>query len=367
MDWSGIKAEEKVFHNMAVLRELVFYLGLEDILSLLESRVGKFEGVVVGKKAQENLLSYLVNYLAKEDWKNQIPNYGGEAFDRSQRKISVYVKILCFLDCNKEKVLTDLTVKLLQTFPVIRRSWVEDFSFEDQDTQLSRCTDDNRGSIRTTLGGNFTHMSPATFVISKLAENAWTEGGACSRGELLDKTLENVDTENLGDKSRYVGGGCLSETLIGGVLSHLEDSDISFKRLDVTGIHLDSPASIIKFGSLMEKLNKSENSEIGDIDGHIDHLRFSSILSKDDWEALLRILMANSHLQFDQLVVTGNNLKQAGGLIRELWNQTFRSILILPEDYSDIEGVRCFYKVPWKFLNEWNFGKLVEFLVLGKC
>ena len=285
MDWSGIRAEEKVFHNMAVLRELVFYLDLEDILSLLESRVGKFEGVVVGKKAQENLLSYLVNYLAKEDWKNQIPNYGGEAFDRSQRKISVYVKILCFLDCNKEKVLTDLTVKLLQTFPVIRRSWVEDFSFEDQDTQLSRCSDDNRGSIRTTLGGNFTHMSPATFVISKLAENAWTEGGACSRGELLDKTLENVDTENLGDKSRYVGGGCLSETLIGGVLSHLEDSDISFKRLDVTGIHLDSPASIIKFGSLMEKLNKSENSEIGDIDGHIDHLRFSSILCKDDWEA----------------------------------------------------------------------------------
>ena len=60
MDWSGIKAEEKVFHNMAVLRELVFYLDLEDILSLLESRVGKFEGVVVGKKAQENLLSYLV-------------------------------------------------------------------------------------------------------------------------------------------------------------------------------------------------------------------------------------------------------------------------------------------------------------------
>ena len=306
-----------------------------------------------------------MNYLAKEDWKNQIPNYGGEAFDRSQRKISVYVKILCFLDCNKEKVLTDLTVKLLQTFPVIRRSWVEDFSFEDQDTQLSRCTDDNRGSIRTTLGGNFTHMSPATFVISKLAENAWTEGGACSRGELLDKTLENVDTENLGDKSRYVGGGCLSETLIGGVLSHLEDSDISFKRLDVTGIHLDSPASIIKFGSLMEKLNKSENSEIGDIDGHIDHLRFSSILCKDDWEALLRILMANSHLQFDQLVVTGNNLKQAGGLIRQLWNQTSRSILILPEDSSDIDGVRCFYKVPWKFLYEWNFGKLVEFL--GKC
>ena len=56
MDWAGIKAEEKVFHNMAVLRELVFYLDLEDILSLLESRVGKFEGVVVGKKAQENLL-----------------------------------------------------------------------------------------------------------------------------------------------------------------------------------------------------------------------------------------------------------------------------------------------------------------------
>ena len=61
MDWSGIRAEEKVFHNMAVLRELVFYLDLEDILSLLESRVGKFEGMVVGKKTQENLLSYLVN------------------------------------------------------------------------------------------------------------------------------------------------------------------------------------------------------------------------------------------------------------------------------------------------------------------
>ena len=50
MDWSGIRAEEKIFHNMAVLRELVFYLDLEDILSLLESRVGKFEGVVEGRK-----------------------------------------------------------------------------------------------------------------------------------------------------------------------------------------------------------------------------------------------------------------------------------------------------------------------------
>ena len=209
-------------------------------------------------------------------------------------------------------------------------------------------------------------MSPATFVISKLAENAWTEGGACSRGELLDGTLENVDNENLGDRSRYVGGGCLSETLIGGILSHLEDSDISFKGLDVTGIHLDSPASIIKFGSLMDKMNKSENSGIGDKDGHIDHFRFSSILCKSDWADLLKILRANSHLRFDHLEVTANNLKQAGGLVRQLWNQTSRSILILPEDSSDIEGVRCFYKVPWKFLNEWNFGKLVEFLVLGK-
>ena len=357
MNWSGVRAEEKIFHNVAVLREIVFYLDLEDILCLLESKVGRFEEVVIGKKIQEELLLYLVNSLAKEGWGNQMPLYGSEAFGSSQRKISTYVKILCFLGCNKEKGLKDLYVKLLQAFPVARRSGVKNFNSEDKDKQSSKCFGENRGSIRTILGGSFTCMSTPTFVIAKLAENAM--------GAILDGTLEDGDNENLGDRSRYVGGGCLSESLVEGILSHLEDSDISFKGLDVTGIHLDSPASIIKFGSLMEKLNKSENSEIGDIDGHIDHLRFSSILCKDDWEALLRILMANSHLQFDQLVVTGNNLKQAGGLIRELWNQTFRSILILPEDYSDIEGVRCFYKVPWKFLNEWNFGKLVEFL--GKC
>ena len=358
MNWSGVRAEEKIFHNVAVLREIVFYLDLEDILCLLESKVGRFEEVVIGKKIQEELLSYLVNSLAKEDWGNQIPLYGSEAFGSSQRKISTYVKILCFLGCNKEKGLKDLYVKLLQAFPVARRSWVKDFNSEDKDKQSSKCSGENRGSIRTTLGGSFTCMSPPMFVIAKLAENAM--------GAILDGTLEDGDNENLGDRSRYVGGGCLSESLIEGILSHLEDSDISFKGLDVTGIHLDSPASIIKFGTLMDKLKKSGNIGIGDKEGHIDHLRFSSILCKSDWADLLRILKTNSHLRFGQLETTANNLKQAGGLVRQLWNQSSRSILILPEDSSDIDGVRCFYKMQSNFLNEWNFGKLVEFLVLGK-
>ena len=359
MDWSGIRAEEKIFHNMAVLREIVFYLDLEDILCLLESKVGKFEEVLIGKKIQENLLSHLVNSLAKEDWKNQIPLYGGEAFDRSQRKISTYVKILCFLGCNKEKGLTDLNVKLLQAFPVTRRSWVKDFNSEDKDTQSSRCSGENRGSIRTTLGGSFTCMSPATFVIAKLAENAM--------GAILDGTLEDGDNENLGKRSRYVWGGCLSESLVEGILSHLEDGGISFKGLDLNGIHLDSPASIIKFGTLMDKMNKSGNIRIGDEEDHIEHLRVSSSLCRSDWAELLRILKTNSHLRFGHLETTANNLKQAGGLVRQLWNQTSRSILILPEDSSNIDGVRCFYKMQSNFLNEWNFGKLVEFLVLGKC
>ena len=359
MNWSGVRAEEKIFHNVAVLREIVFYLDLEDILCLLESKVGRFEEVVIGKKIQEELLLYLVNSLAKEDWGNQIPLYGSEAFGRSQRKISTYVKILCFLGCNKEKGLKDLYVKLLQAFPVARRSWVKDFNSEDKDKQSSKCSGENRGSIRTTLGGSFTCMSPPTFVIAKLAENAM--------GAILDGTLEDGDNENLGERSRYVGGGCLSESLVEGILSHLEDGDISFRGLDLNGIHLDSPASIIKFGTLMDKMNKSGNIRIGDEEDHIEHLRVSSSLCRNDWAELLRVLKTNSHLRFGHLETTANNLKQAGGLVRQLWNQFSRSILILPEDSSDIDDVRRFQKMQSNFLNEWNFAKLVEFLVLGKC
>ena len=359
MNWSGVRAEEKIFHNVAVLREIVFYLDLEDILCLLESKVGRFEEVVIGKKIQEELLLYLVNSLAKEGWGNQMPLYGSEAFGSSQRKISTYVKILCFLGCSREKGLKDLYVKLLQAFPVARRSGVKNFNSEDKDKQSSKCSGENRGSIRTILGGSFTCMSTPTFVIAKLAENAM--------GAILDGTLEDGDNENLGDRSRYVGGGCLSESLVEGILSHLEDGDISFRGLDLNGIHLDSPASIIKFGTLMNKLKKSGNIGIGDEEGHIEHLRVSSSLCRSDWAELLRILKTNSHLGFDHLETTANNLKQAGGLVRQLWNQSSRSILILPEDSSEIDDVRCFYKMQSNFLNEWNFAKLVEFLVLGKC
>ena len=45
MNWSGVRAEEKIFHNVAVMREIVFYLNLEDTLCLLESKVGRFEEV----------------------------------------------------------------------------------------------------------------------------------------------------------------------------------------------------------------------------------------------------------------------------------------------------------------------------------
>ena len=208
-------------------------------------------------------------------------------------------------------------------------------------------------------------MSTSTFVIAKLAESAM--GTILSRDIGLEGSLEDGDDENLGRRSCYVWGGCLNESLIEGMLSHMEDGDISFRRLDLNGVHLDSPASISKFGTLLSKLSKSGNIGIGDEEGHIEHLRVSSSLCRSDWAELLRILKTNSHLSFGHLETTAKNLKQAGGLVRQLWNQFSRSILIMPEDSSDIEDVRRFQKRQSNFLNEWNFSKLVEFLVLGKC
>ena len=147
----------------------------------------------------------------------------------------------------------------------------------------------------------------------------------------------------------------------------MEDGDISFRRMDLNGVHLDSPASISKVGTLLSKLSKSGNIGIGDGEGNIGHLRVSNSLSRSDWAELLRIFSTNSHLSFGHLETTAKNLKQAGGLVRQLWNQFSRSILIMPEDSSDIDDVRRFQKRQSNFLNEWNFSKLVEFLVLGKC
>ena len=147
----------------------------------------------------------------------------------------------------------------------------------------------------------------------------------------------------------------------------MEVGDISFRRMDLNGVHLDSPASISKVGTLLSKLSKSGNIGIGDGEGNIGHLRVSNNLSRSDWAELLRILTTNSHLSFGHLETTAKNLKQAGGLVRQLWNQFSRSILIMPEDSSDIDDVRRFQKMQSNFLNEWNFSKLVEFLVLGKC
>ena len=91
----------------------------------------------------------------------------------------------------------------------------------------------------------------------------------------------------------------------------MEDGDISFRRMDLNGVHLDSPASISKVGTLLSKLSKSGNIGIGDGEGNIGHLRVSNNLSRSDWAELLRILKTNSHLSFGHLETTAKNLKQA--------------------------------------------------------
>ena len=71
---------------------------------------------------------------------------------------------------------------------------------------------------------------------------------------------------NLGGKSCYVMGGCLNESIIEGMLSHIEIGEASFRRLELSGVHLDLPASISKFGAL---LSKSGELGIGDGGGNV--------------------------------------------------------------------------------------------------
>ena len=71
-----MRAVERVFHNVAVVREIGSYLDLKDTLSLLESKVGRFEEVMNGRKMKEGLLSHLMTSLAGGGWG------GADAFKR---------------------------------------------------------------------------------------------------------------------------------------------------------------------------------------------------------------------------------------------------------------------------------------------
>ena len=360
MGWTEMRAVDRVFYNVAVVREVGSYLDLEDTLSFLESKVGRFEEVMTGRKMKEGLLTHLMTSLARGGWGGQMPLYGSETFDSCQREISNYMKIISCLGGNGEEELKQLYDKLVQVFPVPLRSGLKDFNSVNKVEQSSRCFGENWGSIRTVLGGDFTCMSTSTFVIAKLAEGAM--GKLQPRNIGLEGSMEHGDG-NLGGKSRYVMGGCLNESIIEGMLSHMEIGEASFRRLELSGVHLDSPASISKFGTL---LSKSGDFGIGDGGGNIGHLRVSNELNKTDWAELLRILSTNSHISFGHLETTSGNLMRAGGLIDQLWNQFSNSILIMPQDPLNIWDVKRFQKSQLTFLNEWNFSKLVEFLVFGK-
>ena len=360
MAWAEMRAVERVFYNVAVMREVGSYLNLEDTLSFLESKVGRFEEVMIGRKRKEELLVHLMASLARGGWGGQMPLNGSETFDSCQREISNYMKIVSSLGGNGEEELGQLYDKLVQVFPVPRSSGLKDFNSVNKVEQLSRCSGENWGSIRTILGGVFTCMSTSTFVIAKLAESAM--GKLQPRNIGLGGSMEHGDG-NLGGKSCYVMGGCLNESIIEGMLSHMEIGKASFRRLEISGVHLDSPASISKFGTL---LSKTVDLRIGDGGGNIGHLRVSNELSKTDWAELLKILSTNAHISFGHLETTSGNLMRAGGLIDQLWNHFSNSILIMPQDPLNIWDVKRFQKSQLNFLNEWNYSKLVEFLIFGK-
>ena len=361
MSWNEMRAAEKVFYNVAVMSEIGLYLDLVDTLSFLESKIGNFEEVMIGRKMKKELLTHLMAFLAKGGWGEQMPLYGREAFDSCQKEISNYVKVVSYLGGSAEEELGQIYDKLVQVFPVPLRSGVKDFNSVSKFEQASRCFGENWGSIRTILGEDFTCMSTSTFVLAKLAESAM--GTLQHRNIGLEGTMEHSDEGNLGGKSCFVRGGCLNESIIEGMLSQIEMGGASFRKLEISGVHLDSPASIGKFGAL---LSKSGELGIGDGGGNIGHLRVSNELIKSDWAELLRIMSSNSHISFGHLETTSENLMRAGELIEQLWHLFVSSILIMPQNPLYIWRVKSFRKGRSNFLNEWNYSKLVEFLVFGE-
>lgn len=357
MGWTEMRAVERVFYNVAVVREIGLYLDLEDTLSFLESKVGIFEEVMTGRKMKEELLTHLMTSLAKGGWGGQMPLYGSETFDSCQREISNYMKIVSSLGGNGEEELRQLYDKLVQVFPVPLSSGLKDFNSMNKVEQSSRCFGENWGSIRTRMGEDFTCMSTSAFVLGGLAENAMRTLQHWNTG--LRGTLEHWDEGNLGDKSCVVKGGCLNESILEGLLSQIQMGGVAFKKLEISGIHLDSQASI---GKLEALLSRAGELGIGS-EGHIDHIRVSKELSESDWTRLFEIMSSNSHISWGHLETTSENLTRAGEeLIGQLWHLLVSSILVMPKSPLYTWRVKGFSKGRSKFLSEWNYLKLVEFL-----
>ena len=81
MSWNEMRAAEKVFYNVAVMSEIGLYLDLVDTLSFLESKIGNFEEVMIGRKIKKELLTHLMAFLAKGGWGERMPENGSEVFE----------------------------------------------------------------------------------------------------------------------------------------------------------------------------------------------------------------------------------------------------------------------------------------------
>ena len=358
MTWTEIRAADRVFYNVEVMSEIGLYLDLVDVLSFLESGIGNFEEALVGRRMKKEMLAHLMAFLAKRGWGERMPEHGSEIFDNCNKEISNYVKIVSYLGGNAGEELELLNDKLVKAFPVPLRSKVKvkDFSSVSQFEQASRCWGENWGSVRTRMGEDFTCMSTPAFVLGGIAENAMITLQHWNTG--LRGTLEHWGGGNLGDKS-CVKGGCLNESILEGLLSQIQMGGVAFKKLEISGVHLDSQASIGKLGAL---LSKAGELGIGS-EGHIDHIRVPNQLSESDWARLFEIMSSNPHISWGHLETTSANLMQAGEeLIGQLWHLLVSSILLVPKDPLYIWRVKGFSKGRSNFLNEWNHLKLVEFL-----
>ena len=123
MAWSEMGAVDKVFHNVAVVREVGSYLGLKDTLALLESKIGRVEEAVRGKKMKERRLARLVSSLSGSGGRREMVLKGSEAFGHCQREISNYMKIVALLRGNGGEEMKEdmkkLYDELVEIFPVL--------------------------------------------------------------------------------------------------------------------------------------------------------------------------------------------------------------------------------------------------------
>ena len=123
MAWTEMRAVERVFHNVAVVREIGSYLELKDTLALLESKVGRVEEVLSGRKMKERLLTRLVSSLSGRGGRREMVLKGSEAFGHCQREISNYMKIVALLRGNGGEEMKEdmqkLYDELVEIFPVL--------------------------------------------------------------------------------------------------------------------------------------------------------------------------------------------------------------------------------------------------------